>query len=75
MTPMLPSGITLAKASGVPAIIDVPQPAADHQQAFFSRAGFKLDFIFQRDVIGEHHHVEVAIQRLIRQLRRILASH
>ena len=45
-----------------------------HQQPFVAGAGFQGDFIFQRDVIGEDHHVFLAAERLLGQLRGVLSG-
>ena len=37
-----------------------------HQQPFFVSELLERQFIFNRDVIGEQHHVEVILQRLTR---------
>ena len=37
-----------------------------HQQPFFVGQLFERQFIFNRDVIGKQHHVEIVLQRLTR---------
>ena len=60
MTPMSPRGTRLAKASGVPPMMAVPQSGPMHQAA--QRLAFALQrhLLGQGHVVAEDHHVEAA---------------
>ncbi len=74
--PMSPRRTTLAKPSGTPLTIAVPQSGPHHQQALRSRAYVLIArFVGDRHVVGEQHHVQAERQRLHRLGGGVVAGH
>ena len=68
--PMSPRGTTLAKASGVPAMSAVPQSGPIIRSPRSPREALQRDLVLERHVVGEEQHVQAALERAARLVRR-----
>ena len=66
MMPMSPRGTTLAKPSGTPPMIAVPQSGPITKRPPFARLALERRLVLDRHIVGEDHDVEPELQRLAR---------
>ena len=75
MMPMSPRGTRLAKASGTPPMMAVPQSGPITRRPSVLRLALQRHFLGERHVVAEDHHVETRAQRLARLGGGVVAGH